>query len=138
MYFRKKTSAGRSYLQIVESRREGGQVRQHVIATLGRFFALERAVVMTVLHRLFGGGSDRAADRWREDYRIDRAGRKALPRPFRPALRRQPRAPRRRRRPAADRAIARRRLINPRRCRAKARARRRFPLARQSLDKTHC
>ena len=141
MYFRKKTSAGRSYLQIVESRREGGQVRQHVIATLGRFaelrangqlerllhsgarfaekalvlavaqdgqattaavrrigpalvferlweetgcravieelasgrkhgFALERAVFMTVLHRLFGGGSDRAADRWREDYRI--------------------------------------------------------------------
>jgi hypothetical protein len=141
MYFRKKTSAGRSYLQIVESRREGGQVRQHVIATLGRLaelrtngqlerllrsgarfaeqalvlavaqdgraptaavrrigpalvferlweetgcraviaelaggrkhgFALERAVFMTVLHRLFGGGSDRAADRWREDYRI--------------------------------------------------------------------
>jgi len=25
---------------------------------------------LTVLHRLFGGGSDRAADRWREDYRI--------------------------------------------------------------------
>jgi hypothetical protein len=24
-----------------------------------------------VLHRLFTGGSDRAADRWREDYRID-------------------------------------------------------------------
>jgi len=23
-----------------------------------------------VLHRLFSGGSDRAADRWREDYRI--------------------------------------------------------------------
>ena len=26
---------------------------------------------LTVLHRLFAGGSDRAADRWREDYRID-------------------------------------------------------------------
>jgi len=33
-------------------------------------FALERAVFLTVLHRLFIGGSDRAADRWREDYRI--------------------------------------------------------------------
>src|SRR5262252_1109639 len=37
MYFRKKTSGGRAYLQIVESRRDGGQVRQQVIATLGRF-----------------------------------------------------------------------------------------------------
>ena len=36
MYFRKKTSGGRAYLQIVESRRDGAQVRQQVIATLGR------------------------------------------------------------------------------------------------------
>src|SRR6516164_11562749 len=36
MYFRRKTSSGRVYLQIVESRREGDQVRQQVIATLGR------------------------------------------------------------------------------------------------------
>ena len=36
MYFRKKTSGGRAYLQIVESRREGEAVRQQVIATLGR------------------------------------------------------------------------------------------------------
>ena len=36
MYFRKKTSSGRVYLQIVESRREGAAVRQQVIATLGR------------------------------------------------------------------------------------------------------
>ena len=36
MYFRKKISAGRAYLQIVESRREGAAVRQQVIATLGR------------------------------------------------------------------------------------------------------
>ena len=141
MYFRRKTSAGRAYLQIVESRREGDQVRQQVIATLGRYedlqvsgqlerllrsgarfaakammlsavaddaaikiavrrigptlvferlweetgcravigdlagarghkFALERAVFLTVLHRLFVSGSDRAADRWREDYMI--------------------------------------------------------------------
>ena len=27
-------------------------------------FVLERAVFLTVLHRLFCGGSDRAADRW--------------------------------------------------------------------------
>ena len=144
MYFRKKTSGGRAYLQIVESRREGAAVRQQVIATLGRIedlresgqlerllrsgarfsekaivldaldrgeaaaistrrigpalacervweetgcrdvierqasarkhdFSLERAAFLTVLHRLFCGGSDRAADRWREDYRIDGA-----------------------------------------------------------------
>ena len=142
MYFRKKTSGGRAYLQIVESRRDGAQVRQQVIATLGRIedlrdsgqlerllrsgarfaakaivvnalaegtaaanaarrigpalvferlweetgcrkviedlsgsrkygFPLERAVFLTVLHRLFAGGSDRAADRWREDYMIE-------------------------------------------------------------------
>ena len=34
----------------------------------GHKFALERAVFLTVLHRLFVSGSDRAADRWREDY----------------------------------------------------------------------
>jgi hypothetical protein len=138
MYFRRKTSAGRSYLQIVESRRDGDQVRQQVTATLGRYeelqasgqlerllqsgarfavkamvlaaaetneatkiathkvgpalvferlwqetgccavitelagkrkhgFALERAVFLTVLHRIFISGSDRAADRWRDD-----------------------------------------------------------------------
>jgi Transposase DDE domain len=142
MYFRKKTSGGRAYLQIVESHRDGAQVRQQVIATLGRVedlresgqlerllrsgvrfaakaivvdavndgaaitadvrrigpalvferlweetgcravieklagerkhgFSLERAVFLTVLHRLFAGGSDRAADRWREDYQIN-------------------------------------------------------------------
>jgi hypothetical protein len=138
MYFRRKTSGGRAYLQIVESRREGDQVRQQVTAALGRYedlkasgqlerllrsgarfaakamvlsaidddtavriamrrirpalvferlweetgrhavieelagsrkhgFAVERAVFLTVLHGLFGGGFDRAADRWRED-----------------------------------------------------------------------
>jgi hypothetical protein len=142
MYFRKKTSGGRAYLQIVESHRDGAQVRQQVITTLGRVedlrksgqlerllrsgarfaakaivvdaindgaaisanvrrigpalvferlweetgcravieklagerkhgFSLERAVFLTVLHRLFAGGSDRAADRWREDYQIN-------------------------------------------------------------------
>lgn len=33
-------------------------------------FAVERAIYLTVLHRLFASGSDRAAERWREDYRI--------------------------------------------------------------------
>src|ERR1700687_5869917 len=37
----------------------------------GYKFALERAVFLTVLHRLFVSGSDRAADRWREDYAIE-------------------------------------------------------------------
>jgi hypothetical protein len=145
MYFRKKVAGGRVYLQIAASRRVGGQVRQRVIATLGRLdalaasgqlarllrsgarfatqamvlsaaqddptavvrrigpalvferlwaetgcravieelartrkhdFALERAIFLTVLHRLMGGGSDLAADRWRADYRI--AGAEAL------------------------------------------------------------
>lgn len=139
MYFRKKTSGGRVYLQIAESRRVAGRVQQRVITTLGRLdeleasgqierlvrsgarfaaramvlsaaqddptaavrrigpalvferlwaetgcravieelararkhdFALERAIFLTVLHRLMGGGSDLAAVRWREDYRI--------------------------------------------------------------------
>lgn len=33
-------------------------------------FAVERAIYLTVLHRLFASGSDRAAERWREEYRI--------------------------------------------------------------------
>jgi hypothetical protein len=36
----------------------------------GHRFALERALFLTVLHRLMGGGSDLAAERWREDYAI--------------------------------------------------------------------
>jgi Transposase DDE domain len=34
-------------------------------------FPVERAVFLTVLHRLFDPGSDRAAEKWREDYEID-------------------------------------------------------------------
>lgn len=33
-------------------------------------FSVERAIYLTVLHRLFASGSDRAAERWREQYRI--------------------------------------------------------------------
>jgi hypothetical protein len=35
-------------------------------------FDVERAVFLTVLHRLFAPGSDRAADKWKADYRIER------------------------------------------------------------------
>src|SRR4051812_13581889 len=34
-------------------------------------FAVERAVFLTVLHRLMVSGSDRACEHWRDDYRID-------------------------------------------------------------------
>jgi hypothetical protein len=34
-------------------------------------FAVERATFLTVLHRVFVSGSDRAAEKWRADYRID-------------------------------------------------------------------
>ncbi len=48
---------------------------RHVIGQLlkgRRFeFAVERAVFLTVLHRLFDPGSDRAAEKWRGDYEID-------------------------------------------------------------------
>lgn len=141
MFFREKKSGPRSYLQIVENRREGKKTHQHVIATLGRMdqlkesgalesllrsasrfsdalmvicahkrgetpeaasrrvgpamiferlwresgcreviekllkgrhfeFSVERAVFLTVLHRLCDPGSDRQADRWREGYQI--------------------------------------------------------------------
>ena len=58
MYFRKKTSAGRGYLQIVESRREGAAVRQQVIATLGRIDELQAS---GQLERLLRSGARFAA-----------------------------------------------------------------------------
>ena len=59
MYFRKKTSSGRAYLQIVESRREGAVVRQQVIATLGRIADLQES---GQLERLLRSGA-RFADK---------------------------------------------------------------------------
>jgi hypothetical protein len=141
MYFRLKRTGKYAYLQIVESFREQGQVRQRVLTTVGRLdslqttgqletlmrsglrfcqklavidahaagqtepvqvqrvgpdlvfsrlwetlqlgaiikralqsrryeFDVERAIYLTVLHRLFASGSDRAAERWREGYRL--------------------------------------------------------------------
>ena len=62
MFVRTKPSGRHKYLQVVESFRER------------RFdFPVERAVFLTVLHRLFASGSDRAADKWKRDYRIDGA-----------------------------------------------------------------
>ena len=34
-------------------------------------FSVERAVFLTVLHRLFASGSDRQAEKWRQDYHIE-------------------------------------------------------------------
>src|SRR5476651_2141876 len=58
MYFRKKTSGGRAYLQIVESHRDGAQVRQQVITTLGRVEDLRKS---GQLERLLRSGARFAA-----------------------------------------------------------------------------
>ena len=141
MFFRLKATGPYQYLQIAESHRQDGKVRQRILATLGRLdllkssgqldsllrsglrfseklavldahstgklqpsrftrigpdlvfsklwkqsgivtvlqellsrrhfeFDVERAIYLTVLHRLFCPGSDRAAEQWRENYRI--------------------------------------------------------------------
>src|SRR6266850_3647594 len=46
-------------------------------------FAAERAVFLTVLHRLFVSGSDRAAEKWRADYRIEGTEALQLHHPYR-------------------------------------------------------
>ena len=141
MFIRTQTTAGRTYLLLVENERVDGRIKQHVLLRLGRLdqlqasgqldsllvslgrfsdklavldahargdsvtthtrsigaalvferlwaecgigavlrdmlrdrryeFALERAVFMTVLHRLFVSGSDRAAERWMQGQAI--------------------------------------------------------------------
>ena len=141
MFVRIKKTRGYTYLQIVESRREGKKIKQRVLTTLGRMealtssgklddlarsllkftkavqvidahrngklrarrtlsigpalvfdrlwhemgidevieqqlsgshyqFSVERAIFLTVLHRLFDPGSDRSAESWKQDYRI--------------------------------------------------------------------
>src|SRR6266705_2090341 len=37
-------------------------------------FSVERAIFLSVLHRLFAPGSDRAAEKWKQDYAIDGSG----------------------------------------------------------------
>lgn len=141
MYFRVTRAGKYAYLQIAQSYRDSGQVKQRIVATLGRLdvlqatgqldrlirsgarftqrvavidahaagrteavsvrrigadlvfrrlweetgiqrvlqglleerryeFDVERAIYLTTLHRLFASGSDRAAERWSENYRI--------------------------------------------------------------------
>jgi transposase len=50
------------------------QVVQSLLAARHYEFDVERAVYLTALHRLFASGSDRAAERWREDYLIPGTG----------------------------------------------------------------
>jgi len=52
-------------------------IREVIKKVLGgrRFeFDVERAIFLTVLHRLFLSGSDRACERWRRDYEIEGVG----------------------------------------------------------------
>jgi hypothetical protein len=52
-----------------------GDVLNELLAGRGFGFAVERAVFLTVLHRLIVSGSDRACAHWRDDYRIAGADR---------------------------------------------------------------
>lgn len=147
MFLRVKKTSSRAYLQIVESYRDAGRVRQRVIGTIGRLeelaargqvdqllrslakysqrailllagasdpeaevkkvgpglifgrlwdrvgiaghvqdllkgrryrFEMERAIFVTVLHRLMNPGSDRQAERWHQAYRIEGVDRLEL------------------------------------------------------------
>jgi Transposase DDE domain len=49
------------------------QVLRELLASRHFEFSVERAVFLTVLHRLCATGSDRAGQRWKEDYQIDGA-----------------------------------------------------------------
>src|ERR687891_1639455 len=53
-------------------------VIEGLAAERGFGFSLERACFLTVLHRLMVSGSDRSADAWREDYRIEGTDELAL------------------------------------------------------------
>jgi hypothetical protein len=48
-----------------------GAVLHNLLAGRDFAFPVERAVFLTVLHRLMVSGSDRACEHWRDDYRID-------------------------------------------------------------------
>lgn len=47
------------------------KVIQNVLSDRHFFFDIERAVFLTVLHRLMVSGSDRSCDRWRRDYGVE-------------------------------------------------------------------
>lgn len=48
-----------------------GKVIEQVLSGRLFWFNVERAIFLTVLHRLFVSGSDRFCDKWRRDYRVD-------------------------------------------------------------------
>jgi hypothetical protein len=48
-----------------------GEVLHELLADRGFEFPVERAVFLTVLHRLMVSGSDRACEQWRDDYRTE-------------------------------------------------------------------
>jgi transposase len=54
------------------------QVVRHLLEGRSFGFPLERAVFLTVLHRLCASGSDRSAQQWKADYRLDGADELAL------------------------------------------------------------
>ncbi|MCC7375171.1 MAG: hypothetical protein IT581_11005 [Verrucomicrobiales bacterium] len=51
MFFRVKRTGGYAYLQIAESFREGGRVRQRVLSTLGRLDLLQSTGQLDALLR---------------------------------------------------------------------------------------
>ncbi len=51
MFIREKKSGGRSYLQLVENRRENGKTKQRVIATLGRLDRLQQSGALDAMLR---------------------------------------------------------------------------------------
>lgn len=55
-----------------------GKVIEHVLSGRLFWFNVERAIFLTVLHRLFVSGSDRFCDKWRRDYRVDGVERLSL------------------------------------------------------------
>ena len=50
-----------------------GSIVSSLVAERKFGFSVERALFLTVLHRLFISGSDRGCEKWRRDYRIDGA-----------------------------------------------------------------
>jgi transposase len=51
-----------------------GQVITALLQNRRFEFSVERAIFLTVLHRLFAPGSDRAAEKWKDDYAIEGVG----------------------------------------------------------------
>jgi len=48
-----------------------GRILSHLLQGRKFGFDVERAIFLTVLHRLMVSGSDRSCEKWRQDYRIE-------------------------------------------------------------------